>query len=204
MQVFWFTRYSLSNLFTWQASSNVSNISDKSTNSVQWFIKITITSLYLYFDAFRDLLSTKRNQCRKKWIKNYLLKDKLGKSVKNFFFFSIQPYGRWLSKLYLFLFQTEYLSYDSIIINIPLRSFPKIWIDCNRENSSCVYPPNLFFLEFIPNFHLSFLYPFKFGIHPVWDLPLSRFLYIFVCSNFLGILSSPIRITCPKHLNLIF
>ena len=39
---------------------------------------------------------------------------------------------------------------------------------------------------------------------PLMGLPLGRFPSIFVCSIFLGILSSPISITCPNHLNLLF
>ena len=59
----------------------------------------------------------------------------------------------------------------------------------------CIYS------QFFPLISISFLI---WSIHLVWDLPLGSIPSIFVRSIFLGILSSPICITYPYHLNLLF
>ena len=84
-------------------------------------------------------------------------------------------------------------------------SVPKIWVDYYRELSVISILPLPVLLYFFSIFPSLFSYMhLNWSIHLVLDHPLGCFPLILVCSIFLGILSSVIRITCPNHLYLLF
>ena len=83
------------------------------------------------------------------------------------------------------------------------RSFPEV--DYYREISSHLYSQTSYLLEFLSIFpQLTSMYFLMWITHLVLGLTFGSFPSIFVYCIFLDILFSLIRISCLKHLNLLF